>query len=114
MPRYKIKIATNREEWLVRRRQGVGGSDVVGILGLSKYSTPYTVWADKMGQLPEIEDTSNMRLGRDLEPYVAQRFTDQTGLKVRRDSRTITNQKYPYSFAHIDRRIVGQNAGLVM
>ena len=105
-------IAANRQEWLNRRRQGVGGSDIAGIFGLSNYSTPYTVWADKMGLIAEKEATPQMRLGTDLEAYVARRFTEQTGLKVRRDGRTITNPAYPYSFAHIDRRIVGQSWGV--
>ncbi|MCL2103157.1 MAG: YqaJ viral recombinase family protein [Syntrophorhabdaceae bacterium] len=104
--------ATDRAQWLARRRQGIGGSDIAGILGLSEYSTPYSVWANKMGLMPEKVDTPNMRLGRDLENYVAQRFAEQTGLKVRRDGRTITNPDYPYSFAHIDRRIVGRSMGL--
>ena len=102
----------NRSQWLARRRKGIGGSDTASLLGLSKYSSPYIIWADKTGKLPEKDDTPQMRLGRDLEAYVAERFTEQTGLKTRRDGRTITNQQYPYSYAHIDRRIVGQSTGL--
>jgi len=99
------------EKWRDERRKGVGGSDVAGILGISEYSTPLTVWADKLGLTPHKDDTPNMRIGRDLEDYVAQRFVEATGLHVRRDSRTITNPAYPYSIAHIDRRISKTKSG---
>lgn len=102
----------DREQWLKERRTGIGGSDAAAILGVSRYATPYTVWADKLGLLPEKEDTESMRQGRDLEEYVAQRFYEQTGKKVRRENRTLRNPLYPYSLAHIDRRIINERAGL--
>ena len=60
-----------REQWLEARRKGIGGSDAAAILGMSHYSTPYSVFAEKMGALPEKEDSEAMRQGRDLEAYVA-------------------------------------------
>lgn len=37
----------NREEWLMRRRKTIGGSDAAGIVGLSRWTSPFSVWADK-------------------------------------------------------------------
>lgn len=74
-----IKISTkgmSRQEWLEERRNAIGGSDTSAILGLNPYATPYTVWADKTGRLPEKEDSEAMRQGRDFEQYVADRFTE--------------------------------------
>lgn len=110
-----IKISTidmSREEWLAERRKSLGGSDVAGILGMNEYSSPYSVWADKLGKLPEKEDTEAMRIGRDLEDYVAQRFTEKTGKKVRRENSIIRNPDYPYLHANVDRVVVGENAVL--
>jgi len=53
-----------------------------------------------------------MRLGNDLEAYVAQRFCEAAGLKAHRKNQIIRNPAYPYSLASIDRRIVGSKAGL--
>ena len=36
-----------REEWLARRRSGIGGSDVAAVLGLSPWKSPRQVWLDK-------------------------------------------------------------------
>ncbi len=102
----------SREEWLERRRLSLGGSDAAAIVGLSRWATPYTVWADKTGRLPEREDTEAMRTGRDLEQYVAERFCEATGKKVRRVRAMLYNDLYPWAHADIDREVVGENAGL--
>lgn len=104
----------SREEWLQRRMKSIGGSDAGAILGLcnDKYASPMTVWGDKTGRIPPKEDTEAMRIGRDLEDYVAQRWCEATGKKVQRWNRMIYSEQYPYSHADIDRKVVGEKAGL--
>ena len=101
-----------RAEWLELRRTGIGGSDAAAIVCLSPWATPYTVYMDKLGLIPEKEDTEAMRQGRDLEEYVAIRFTEYSCRKVRRCNYMIRNPRYPFALADIDFRIVGENAGL--
>jgi putative phage-type endonuclease len=103
---------SSREEWLEDRRKSLGGSDMGAVLGLNAYASPYTVWMDKTGKSPEKEQTEWMRLGNDLEDYVAQRFAEKSGLKVINDTATWRNSKYPHLHANIDRKIVGQRAGV--
>lgn len=102
----------NHEEWLEIRKKYIGGSDAAAVVGLNSFSSPYTVWADKLGKLPPKEDNEAMRIGRDLEDYVAKRFTEQTGKKVRRKNFILWNEDYPFAHANVDRLIVGENAGL--
>ena len=48
------KISTrgmSREEWLKERKKSLGGSDMGAVLGLNKYRSPYTVWAEKTGSI---------------------------------------------------------------
>jgi len=53
----KIPIADmSHEDWLAERRKSLGGSDVGAIVGLHRYATPYTVWAEKTGRIPPKED----------------------------------------------------------
>lgn len=101
-----------RSEWLAERRKTIGGSDTASILGLNPYATPYTVWADKTGRLPEKEDSEAMRQGRDLEQYVADRFTEVCGKKTRKVNAIIKNPDFPWASANIDRDIVGEDSGL--
>lgn len=107
------KVSTNNmshEQWLEERRNSIGGSDAAGVIGLSPYSSPYSVWADKLGITPPKEDTEAMRLGRDLEEYVAKRFEEATGKKVRRLNAILRNTDYPFAHADLDRVVVGENA----
>lgn len=110
-----IKISTidmTHEDWLMHRQKSIGGSDASAIIGLNPWSSPYSVWADKLGKLPAKEDNEAMRQGRDLEFYVAQRFSEATGKKVRRENNILINPMYPFAHANVDRMVVGEDAGL--
>lgn len=109
------KISTvnmDRVEWLAHRRNSIGGSDAAAVVGLSQYASPYSLWADKRGLLPEKEDSEAMRIGRDLEDYVAQRFTEATGKRVRRENNIIINPAISFAHANVDRLVIGEDAGL--
>lgn len=101
-----------REEWLEIRRKSIGGSDAATIVGLNPYSSKLTLYADKKGILPEKEDNERMRLGRDLEEYVAQRFVEETDKKVKRSGYMWQHPMYEFITVNIDREIVGENAFL--
>ena len=100
------------DEWLEHRQKSIGGSDASAILGMNTYCSPYTVWADKVGKLPPKDDNEAMRLGRDLEEYVAKRFTEETGKKVRKENNIIINPDFPFAHANVDRMVIGEDAGL--
>ena len=53
------KISTkgmSRDEWLQLRQKTIGGSDAAAIIGLSKWETSYSVWAEKTGRIAHTED----------------------------------------------------------
>ena len=115
MYKHLKKISTidmSHDEWLEHRRNSIGGSDAASIIGLNPWSSPYSVWADKLGKLPLKEDNEAMRQGRDLEFYVAERFAEKTGKKVRRENHILINPDYPFAHANVDRMVVGEDAGL--
>jgi putative phage-type endonuclease len=70
------------DDWREWRRNGIGASDIAGILGLSPWSSPYSIYADKLGLLPAPEQTEQMEFGWRAEPMLAGYFTDRTGLFV--------------------------------
>ena len=93
------------------RQKYIGGSDAGAIFGLNPYKSAYTLWCEKTGKISGyVPDNDAMKTGRDLEAYVAQRFEEATGKKVRRDNHKYTLAEYPYMVGHIDRRVVGENA----
>ena len=113
MPR---KIADTKkmthDEWVALRKSSLGGSDAAVCVNMNPYSGLLTLYADKKGLSSEKETSEAMRLGTDLEAYVAERFTEKTGKKVRNDFFMYADDDYDYLTANIDRRIVGENAAL--
>ena len=115
MARAEVLISTkdiSHDEWLEHRRKGIGGSDAAAIVGLNPWCSPFDVYADKLGLIPEQEDNEAMRQGRDLEGYVASRFTENTDKKVRRRNAILHHPEHTFMTANIDRWVVGENAGL--
>ena len=102
----------SREDWLRLRKSGIGGSDAGAICGLNPYASPMSVYRDKTSE--DVSDTDNeaMRQGRDLEDYVARRFMEATGLKVRRSNMMYRSDDHPCMIADVDRLVVGEDAGL--
>ncbi|MDK2965367.1 lambda-exonuclease family protein [Lacrimispora sp.] len=112
MPKRISITGLNHKEWLKLRKTGIGGSDAGAICGLNPYASPMSVYQDKTAI--EVKETDNeaMRQGRDLEDYVARRFEEATGLKVRSSNMMYRSEEYPFMLADVDRLIVGKNAGL--
>ena len=69
----------SREDWLKERKKGIGGSDVACVLGLNKYKSAFALYNEKKSEELEDYDNEAMRIGRDLEDYVASRFTELSG-----------------------------------
>jgi putative phage-type endonuclease len=111
-----ILTSTNQmshEEWLLQRRQGIGGSDAAAIAGLSKWKSPVAVYLEKIGQAPTEEVSSEAAyFGSLLEDVVAQEFSKRSGLKVRRRNAILKHPEYSFMLANVDRLIVGAKEGL--
>lgn len=101
-----------KQEWLNYRKQGIGGSDAGAVCGLNPYKTAMEVYQDKVSLETEEFDNEAMRQGRDFEDYVARRFTEITGKKVRRANAMFCHEEYPFMLADVDRMVVGEKAGL--
>ena len=108
-------LCLSHEEWLHYRKIGIGGSEAGAVAGMNPYSSPIKVYYDKTTHNAS-EKTENdneaMRQGRDLEEYVARRFAEETGLKVRKANAIFYDDERPFMIADVDRMIVGKKAGL--
>lgn len=99
------------EQWLEARSKYIGGSDAGAIAGLNPWKSLLSVYLEKTGQKElNSKDNERMRIGRDLEDYVAKRFEEATGKKVRRNNYMMI--KEDFMSANVDREVVGENAVL--
>ncbi len=111
----KKLIATkelSNEQWLKYRKRGIGGSDAGAVCGLNPYRTAIQVYQDKISEDTESIDNEAMRQGREFEDYVARRFMEATGKKVRKANFMYYDEKNPFMLADVDRMIIGENGGL--
>lgn len=107
----KMYISTkgmSREQWLMERKEGIGGSDAAAVMGESMWGSPLSVYADKLGLAPEKAMTEAMRQGVAFEGEVARRFSEETGMKVRRCLRMYRHPEHAFMLANIDRQVLGQ------
>lgn len=91
-------------EWHAVRSQGIGGSEVATILGLSPWESAYTLWAKKTGR---IETSSNstqaMEWGTRLEPAILDKFADEhPDLILRREAGTWQNMDRAWQIVNPD------------
>lgn len=104
----------DRSAWLDVRRKGVGGSDVAAIMGLSKYRSPYEVWAEKSG-LMEQDDISNkpqVMWGNILEPVVGEHYaSEHPKRKVRRVNAVLRSLSRPWAQASLDYEVRDEERG---
>ena len=105
-------LGIEKEEWLRYRKGGIGGSDAGAVCGLNPYRTAMEVYYDKTSDEIEEMDNEAMRQGREFEEYVARRFMEATGKKVRRANALYYDERHPFMYADVDRLVVGENAGL--
>ncbi len=73
----------NLEAFHAERKDGLGGSDIGAILGMSKYRTPVDVWAEKTGRAAPAESNLAMRFGTYAEQFVAEEYTAQRTTSTR-------------------------------
>ena len=104
----KVLVSTENlteQEWLAYRRQGIGGSDVAAILGISPFRTARDLYDDKLNIASAVDDTGNwvaLEMGHLLEPLVAQIFTKKTGLEVFQIKKMFRHPQYPFMLADVD------------
>lgn len=97
----KVLVSTenlNEQEWLAYRRQGIGGSDVAAILGISPFRTARDLYDDKLNIASVADDAGNwvaLEMGHLLEPLVARIFAKKTGLEVSRSRKCSNTRSIP-------------------
>lgn len=91
------------DEWFKVRREGITGTDLPKILGLSKYGTALSVWLDKRGELRD-EAGEAARWGNLLEDVVAQEWALRNHTSVEAVG-VIANIDHPWQRASLDRLV---------
>lgn len=91
--------------WLEQRTQGVGGSDVAAIMGLSPWKTATQLWLEKTRRVePEdISDKPHVRFGNQMEPLIRDWYHgEHPDRTVRRVNAICKSIERPWAQASLD------------
>jgi len=95
--------ANDRENWLISRRSGVGGSDVAALMGEHPYKSALEVYTDKIATTPPTDDESEVaEWGRLFEPLIIKRFARVSGRRVVRGGQLLRSKLAPYYLITLD------------
>lgn len=105
-----VKLASTkkmtRDEWLAIRKTGITGSRISGIMNVSPFETPRSVYCDLHGLRAEKEQTEPMYWGNALEDIIAKEFSKRTGFKVSRVNYVLQHPTYDFLLGNIDRLVI--------
>ena len=94
-----------RDEWLDRRRKGIGGSDAAAVIGVSPYSTARDLYYEKLNIVTAGDNEDNWvqkKIGHLLEALVAEIFSKKTGFPVYQVKKMFYHPNHPYMLADVD------------
>lgn len=72
------------EQWHELRARNIGSSECEALVGVQKYSTYFTLWHQKRGNIDAVDFTDNDRIfwGAHMEPAIAAGIAKQHGLEI--------------------------------
>jgi putative phage-type endonuclease len=92
----------SRANWLRHRRDGLGGTDVSAVLGMSHFATQMDVWLSKTGRGDDVTESYPMRRGTYLEPFLLAEYGRQTGAIIEKPPALLAHPDYPFIRASLD------------
>lgn len=92
-----------RDVWEATRREGIGGADVAGILGLGgKYTSPRHVFEEKHGR-STFKGSEAAEIGSEIEDFIAHMFTKRSGVPTAEAPGTLVHVDRPWMRVNVDR-----------
>jgi len=98
------------DEWHALRQAGIGGSDVAALLGMDRYKSPFGLWLEKRGEMPDRPVPEKLARaaywGHKHERDMSERFCELTGMRTRRIG-LIRHETDEWRRANLDYRVLG-------
>jgi putative phage-type endonuclease len=92
-------------EWFAARVNGIGGSEIAAVLGLSPWESRYSLWHRKQGRIPAQPEKPEMEAGKRLEDAICRKFADEHPELVIRRAGTYRHADRPWQIGNPDRLI---------
>lgn len=89
-----------RQEWLAWRQDGIGASEAPQLLGIAP--SPLSLYLSKVDPPRESESTIPQRVGKMLEPLIADLYGKETGDTIRVQQECFSHPEHSFMRATID------------
>ncbi len=89
--------------WLAARQQGIGGSEIAAVLGLSPFESAFSLWHRKRGLMEPVEETDVMYWGKLHEPTICAEFARRHPEFAVSTAPTYARTERPWQIANPDR-----------
>lgn len=91
------------DEWLDKRRKGIGGSEAGAVMGMSAYGSPLTVYLQKKNLVPKAETSKAAKRGTFLEPMIrVEAVKEFPELEIETVPFMFTDMEHAFMMANID------------
>ena len=92
------------DEWLEKRRNGIGGSDSGALLGMNKYATPLSVYISKKGLLDggKTNNNQSIKWGKMAESAIREGIAKDLNLQIETSPVMFTRKNNPFMLADLD------------
>jgi putative phage-type endonuclease len=91
------------DAWHAARANGIGGSEIAAVLGISPYESPFSLWHRKQGGIGPVEETDVMYWGKLHEPTICDEFARRHPELLVLPSGTYTANDMPWWIVNPDR-----------
>ncbi len=107
----------DEKEWLMARKDGIGGSDASVVMGKNPYRNIIEIYQSKTeDRLIQIEENESMIEGRKIEKYITTRYKEKylkEGYNIIKCPFLVRSKAFPFMQATIDRLIINENNKIV-
>lgn len=93
-------------EWHAARANGVGGSEISAVMGISPFESYFSLWHRKQGLISPVEETDVMRWGKRLEAPIVDEFADLHPEIVVLPAATYRGSGRPWQIVNPDRLLI--------
>lgn len=100
-------------EWMYYRNNGITGSRIAAIMGVSPFDTPLSVYLEMTGQSQPKEQTDSMYFGSVLEDFIGWEFTNRTGLEIQKFNAILQHPVYEKFLANTDFEVLAEESAIL-
>lgn len=94
------------DAWHAARTNGIGGSEISAVLGLSPFESAFSLWHRKRGEIGPVPETREMYWGKKHEPAICDEYAIAHPDTIVTPAPTYHGTERPWQIANPDRLII--------